>query len=169
MKTILLIDATNLAHKALHVYDELSAEVMIGGRLRKVNTGLGFGVLKQLLQLQEKFSPDKIEVVWDGGCWRKREIYDQYKLDRKPRTDKGGAVVDIRNEIKFCIKLLKRLAIPQMQKDGEESDDIIASIDSRYNAGGWRVVIASPDSDMKQLVKPGTKLWRALPKGAKRY
>ena len=161
-KLALIVDTDNLAHRAAHVYSELGVKLSINGKLRFVRTGMIYGVIKQLITLNERFGPDRMEVVWGDGHDLRSDIYPEYKEGRVKTND-------FRIELKATFKCLKALGLRQRKAKGVEADDVIAGLEAVYRDAEYKVVIASPDKDFKQLLRPGTKLWRQVGRQARLY
>jgi len=163
MKTAVLIDANAAAHKALYVYGDLSSAVKIAGKFVEVRTGIAYGMIRHVILMAQKFSPDRLEVIWDGGHDKRSILYPAYKKSRPSKPE------DIHNEMQFSVNMLRKLAVVQRRVVGLEADDIIASRTIKLNKNGYTVIIISPDKDFKQLLRPGVKLYRQLKEGAKIY
>ena len=50
-----------------------------------------------------------------------------------------------------------------MQVDGYEADDVVATLTEQVLQKGYRVVIASPDKDFKQLISEDVQLVMPIP------
>ena len=78
METCLIVDGLNLftRHYIANPSTNKNGE-SVGGIT---------GTLVSIASLSERFSPDRIIVVWEsGGSARKRAIFKDYKLGRKPQ------------------------------------------------------------------------------------
>ena len=81
--------------------------------------------------------------VWDGngGNDRRREIYPDYKLGRKPHGDDVWATIDL------LMQVLVHTPAIQIKVNGFEADDVIADLTNRFGD----VYIHSSDMDFAQL------------------
>ena len=112
-------------------------------------TGGVFGFATMLIEIIEKLQPEYIAVAWDKpktNIRRRREIYADYKANRKPAPD------DFYAQIPFLMELLEAFHIPLYEFDDYEADDIIGTLARSADAQNVRVEIISGDLDMLQIV-----------------
>ncbi len=112
-------------------------------------TGGVFGFATMLIEIIEKLQPEYIAVAWDKpktNIRRRREIYADYKGNRKPAPD------DFYAQIPFLMELLEAFHIPLYEFDDYEADDIIGTLARKADAKNVRVEIISGDLDMLQIV-----------------
>ncbi len=112
-------------------------------------TGGVFGFATMLIEIIEKLQPEYIAVAWDKpktNIRRRREIYADYKANRKPAPD------DFYAQIPFLMELLEAFHIPLYEFDDYEADDIIGTLARKADAKNVRVEIISGDLDMLQIV-----------------
>lgn len=112
-------------------------------------TGGVFGFATMLIEIIEKLEPEYIAVAWDKpktNIRRRREIYADYKANRKPAPD------DFYAQIPFLMELLEAFHIPLYEFDDYEADDIIGTLARKADAKNVRVEIISGDLDMLQIV-----------------
>ena len=112
-------------------------------------TGGVFGFATMLIEIIEKLEPEYIAVAWDkpkANIRRRREIYADYKANRKPAPD------DFYAQIPFLMELLEAFHIPLYEFDDYEADDIIGTLARKADAKNVRVEIISGDLDMLQIV-----------------
>ena len=93
------------------------------------------GMLKNIQHLSERFSPQKIVVVWEGGgSVRRKTIDPNYKNGRRPvrlnRSELIGEIPDtVENrdyQLKTLIKLLYKTPVTQIYVNDCEADDVIS-------------------------------------------
>jgi len=86
-------------------------------------------------------------VVFEGGgeTWR-HLLYPAYKGNR------DEAPAELTEVVRDTWKELSGLGIRCFRKDGFEADDVIASVATRLDTSGVRVVIVSNDKDFLQLL-----------------
>ena len=112
-------------------------------------TGGVFGFASMLIEIIEKLQPEYIAVAWDKAktnIRRRREIYPEYKGNRKPAPD------DFYAQIPFLMELLESFHIPLYEFDDYEADDIIGTLARKAQAAGVHADIISGDLDMLQIV-----------------
>lgn len=144
--TWLVLDVTNLAHRSFHVLGDLSHE--------GIKTGVLFGVLRDVLQLQRTFATDRIAWCFDLGESKRKQLYPSYKQHRQAQLapDKKKALIELRHQI----WRLRKEWLPKLGQttifvlDGFEADDLIASI-VKSNLDESFVLVSS-DHDLRQLL-----------------
>ncbi len=112
-------------------------------------TGGVFGFASMLIEIIEKLQPEYIAVAWDKAktnIRRRREIYADYKGNRKPAPD------DFYAQIPFLMELLDAFHIPLYEFDDYEADDIIGTLARKAQNAGVHADIISGDLDMLQIV-----------------
>ncbi len=112
-------------------------------------TGGVFGFASMLIEIIEKLQPEYIAVAWDKAktnIRRRREIYADYKGNRKP------APADFYAQIPYLMELLEAFHIPLYEFDDYEADDIIGTLAQKAQAAGIHADIISGDLDMLQIV-----------------
>ena len=133
------------------------------------------GFLKSVGYVTRKFKPSRVYVVFDGkgGSKRRRDIYPDYKLGRKPLT-RLNRTYDMttekdeqdlmRYELVIVAKALMKLPITTITLDHVEADDIISYIAQHVVENGGESIIYSTDKDFLQLVGDGIKVWNPVRK-----
>lgn len=138
--TMYLVDGNNYAYRAFYAIQGLSNS-------RGFPTNAVYGFNNMLMKLVREYVPDYIIVVFDSkGPTFRDEVYDQYKAHRLPMPD---ALIPQFPVIK---DLIRAYAIPILEKEGLEADDIIGTLAKRFAAQGMKTVIVSGDKDLMQLV-----------------
>lgn len=120
-------------------------------------TGGVFGFATMLIEIIEKLQPEYIAVAWDKSktnIRRRREIYPDYKANRKP------APPDFYAQIPYLMELLEAFHIPLYEFDDYEADDIIGTLARKAQAAGVRAEIISGDLDMLQIVDEHIKMYQ---------
>jgi|GEM_PF-5019688 len=139
MKRI-IIDGMNLVFRSFHAFNTLVND-------EGVPSGHIFGFLMALQTLKKKHPDAEFIVAWDSSWYRKKGIYVDYKANRS-KHDFGDGVKDIRT-------VLSSMNISQVEVEGEEADDTIASLTKQFVDKGDAVYIYARDKDLLQLVKDG--------------
>ncbi|GAA4901184.1 flap endonuclease Xni [Ferrimonas pelagia] len=99
--------------------------------------------------------PSHAMLVWDGGhqhSWR-RELYPQYKAQRKPMPD------DLAANLPALQQHLEQMGLGSVRQDNIEADDLIATIAVKVVEHGGHVVILSTDKGFGQLHRVGLTQW----------
>lgn len=125
-----------------------------------------FGFLKNIKHLCEKFTPEKVIVVWEGGgSIRRRNIDKSYKEGRRPVSLNRNYYSDIpetkenRNyQLKIIIEILKLTPVNQIFVNDCEADDIIAYLCKTRNLKENKIIVTS-DKDYYQLIDEKVKIW----------
>ena len=149
--TILLIDALNLFLR------HFTANPAMGSNGNHVGGIVGF--LYDLTHMVQRFKPQKVYVVWEGGgSPRRRAIFPEYKAHRRPERlnrfyadEIKSTVSDYDTQVKDIVALLKNLPVNQLYVPDCEADDVIAYI-CRYEHPKDLHVILSSDKDYYQLI-----------------
>lgn len=152
MHRVVLVDGNALAFRSLFSHEALTTKI----KGKTIFTGMAFGFLKGLISIFEEKTFDKIVVFWDGGSYRKKTIYPDYKSNRKLNTK--IKYKDIKNSLKTCRKLVKLIGIEQYRVKGEEADDLISSYAAQHKNEWDQFVIYSNDHDFLQLLSPKVRI-----------
>jgi 5'-3' exonuclease len=135
--TLLLIDGTAVAYRAYYAIAELSTRA---GK----PTNAVFGFIKMLQQLEQLWKPTHWMVVFDGGTPEERLLrLPTYKAQREPMPD------PLRAQFSDIERYLELARIASVRMEGQEADDVIATLASSSPAG---VLIATSDKDLFQLI-----------------
>ncbi len=111
------------------------------------------GYVRMISSMRKEFTPEYIAAVFDvGGPNFRTRLFDQYKAQRPPPPD------DLVPQFELVRKATDALGIPRLEVPDVEADDVIASVTELARKDGKRVVIASTDKDLMQLIDPGDKL-----------
>ena len=114
-------------------------------------------------------------VIFDGkgGSKRRRDIYPDYKLGRKPLT-RLNRTYDMttekdeqdlmRYELVIVAKALMKLPITTITLDHVEADDIMSYVAQHVVENGGESIIYSTDKDFLQLVGDDIKVWNPVRK-----
>ena len=106
-----------------------------------------FGFTNMLVKLIEDYSNDKMIVIFDAARENFRnEIYSEYKANR------GVAPDDLIPQFPLIRECVKSFNIPQLEIEGYEADDLIATYVSLAEKDKIETIIVSSDKDLMQLV-----------------
>ena len=120
-------------------------------------TNAVFGFANMLLKVIKEKKPDLLAIVFDPkGPTRRHLEYKDYKAHRPPMPR------DLVPQIPYIHKLVEAFRIPVFIQDGQEADDVIATLAHRAEADGMEVTIITGDKDLLQLVGPRIKVYDTL-------
>ncbi|MBN1192523.1 MAG: DNA polymerase I [Coriobacteriia bacterium] len=146
-RTIAVIDGNSLLHRAFHGLPP----TMTAPDGRPTNAVFGF--MSMLFKMVTDLGPDGVVVAFDRGKPAFRtEVLAQYKIQRPP-TDP-----DLKAQFPMIKELLGALALPIVEAEGWEGDDILGTLAARGSADGMRVLLVTGDKDALQLVDENVRV-----------
>ncbi len=111
-----------------------------------------YGVTNMLLKVLREKDPKFISMLWDAkGPTFRHEIYEQYKANRPPMPD------DLSVQIPYIRDVVDALGLPQLEKEGFEADDLVATIVKKLP--DIDILIVTGDKDLSQLLSPRVSIW----------
>jgi DNA polymerase-1 len=150
---LLLIDAYSQIYRAFFAIRKLNAPD--GQPVNAI-----FGFTKMLLKMTRDHAPTHLGVVFDLGAPEARlTIQPTYKAQRPPTPP------ELASQLPVIREMLTALRAPILESEGQEADDIIATLSVKAAADNAQVLIASSDKDFAQLVSENISLLRADTKG----
>ena len=106
-----------------------------------------FGFTNMLVKLIEDYSNDRMIVIFDAARENFRnKIYPEYKANR------GEAPDDLVPQFPLIRECVKSFNIPQLEIEGYEADDLIATYSKLAKVDDIETIIVSSDKDLMQLV-----------------
>jgi 5'-3' exonuclease len=181
--TLLLVDAMPLLYRSHFAYVGENRKRLL--TREGLDTSVVYSFTRSLLQLVNVWRPSHACVVFDpskedgppeagaawsegwsanstrllscdaagapGPTWR-HALYPGYKSKREATPQEVCAAVPLLRQ------LLSVAGIPHLTVAGVEADDVLATLACRSGAG--TVLLASPDKDFQQLIRPGLALLR---------
>lgn len=157
-RPILIIDGLNLFTRAYSAYPQMSSHgYQMGGCI---------GFMKTLQRLSREYSPSAIYVAWEGGgSLRRRHIFPEYKMNRRPEKLNRFYEGDIpdtddnrKHQLISLLGALKNVPVCQIYVPDCEGDDVIAFL-CRGSFRGRHKIVASSDKDMYQLLDDTTQIY----------
>ena len=138
--SVFLIDGTNYIYRAFFAIRGLATS-------RGFPTNAIYGFTNMLMKLCRDWEPDYIAVAFDAkGPTFRHEAYEPYKANRHAMPD------ELRPQIDPIKDVVRGFRITVIEEGGVEADDIIGTLAKRFGEAGMRVVMASGDKDLMQLV-----------------
>lgn len=149
-KHLVLVDGSAFLFRAYHAVPPLSNP-------QGEPTNAIFGVVNMLRKLIKQHNTDYLAVVFDApGKTFRHDLYAQYKANRPPMPD------DLRVQIEPLHRLIKAMGLPLIMESGVEADDVLGTLACYAAEQGLKVVIATNDKDMAQLVNAQITLENTL-------
>lgn len=140
-RTFAIIDGNSLMHRAFHALPP----TMTAPDGRPTNAVFGFASM--LFKMVADLAPDGVVVAFDRGKPAFRtEMLEQYKIQRPP-TDPA-----LKAQFPMVKELLSALAVPIVEAEGWEGDDVLGTLARRGAESGMRMLLVTGDKDALQLV-----------------
>lgn len=143
MKTLLVIDANSLIHRAFHALPPLTDA-------SGSQTGALYGLSSMVLKILRDLKPDYAASAYDRPepTFRKKE-YADYKIHRPKVAD------ELISQINRSKDVFKAFHIESFEVPGFEADDIIATIVQEFKNDKEldKIIILTGDLDSLQLVE----------------
>jgi DNA polymerase-1 len=146
-----LIDLSGYVFRAFHALPALSNP-------RGEPTNATYGTVSMLHKLVTERKPAYLGVAMDSPGRGVRGALDpNYKANRPVAPD------ELKIQMRRCREFVEAYNIPIFVHEGLEADDLLAVAVGKAKAAGLRVVIASSDKDLMQLVDDDkVVLWDAM-------
>ena len=150
-KTLLIIDANSIIHRAWHALPPLSTP-----KGEDVHAVYGFFLV--FFKVLKAFKPDYIAAAFDApGPTKRQKTFSEYKAKRVKAPDELYAQIPLIKEA------LGELGIPVYEKQGFEADDYIGTVATlaarRQVHPPVETIIVSGDQDAFQLINEKTKVY----------
>ncbi|MBD0290562.1 MAG: DNA polymerase I [Thermoleophilia bacterium] len=143
---LFLVDGNNLAYRA---YFALPEELATSEGF-STNALLGF--TNMLFKLLADYRPKGVAVAWDTRPVHRTELAPEYKVDRRPMPDL------LREQFPFFRPIVEAFGYRNLEFDGWEADDVIATLATRADEAGIKTCVVSTDRDAFQLCSPNVCL-----------
>src|SRR5918912_145758 len=137
---LFLVDGNNLAYRAFFALPEELATT----EGFPTNALLGFA--NMLFKLLSDYRPKGVAVAWDTRAVHRHELSEDYKSDRRPMPDLLG------EQFPFFRPIVEAFGYRNLEFEGWEADDVIATLATRADEAGVRTCVVSTDRDAGQLV-----------------
>ena len=139
---LLLLDGHSLAYRAFFALPVENFATTTGQPTNAV-----YGFTSMLINVLRDEQPTHIAVAFDVGRKTFRsEMYTEYKAGRSETP------TDFRGQVSLIKEVLEALAIPTVEAEGYEADDVIATLATQAEAEAMDVLIVTGDRDALQLV-----------------
>ena len=145
-KTLLVVDGMAAVYRAFYAIKNLKTS-------NGVPSNAIFGFVRMIDQLRKAWNPSHFVVTFDGGCPAERmELVPDYKGNRSPMPD------ELRMQLDGINEYLDAASIPSVRFDACEADDIMATLAVSAASDDTRVLLATHDKDLFQLVNENTQI-----------
>ena len=140
--TLLLLDGHSLAFRAFYALPAQNFSTT-GGQ----HTNAVYGFLGMFLGLMENEKPTHVGAAFDlSGPTFREESFPAYKAQRPATPD------EFKGQIGLIRRAMEALGVETLDKESYEADDIIATLATKGQEAGMRVLICTGDRDALQLV-----------------
>src|ERR671910_223243 len=136
---LFLVDGNNLAYRAFYALPEELAT----SEGFSTNALLGFA--NMLFKLLADYRPKGVAVAWDTRPVHRAELSEEYKSERRPMPDL------LREQFPHFRPIVQAFGYRNLEFEGWEADDVIATLATRADAAGVRTCVVSTDRDAFQL------------------
>ena len=137
---LFLIDGNSLVYRAFFALPESIATSTCQP------TNAIFGFASMLVKILTEHGPKPTIVVWDAGASGRKEVYADYKAQRTSRPDL------LKQQWPHLEPLVEAFGYRNVQVEGYEADDVIASIAERARAQDVPVMVVTGDRDAFQII-----------------
>jgi DNA polymerase I len=139
---LLLLDGHSLAYRAFFALPVENFSTTTGQPTNAV-----YGFTSMLINVLRDEEPTHVAVAFDVGRQTFRsDMYAEYKAGRSETP------TDFRGQVSLIKEVLEALAIPTVEAEGFEADDVIATLATQAEQEGMNVLIVTGDRDALQLV-----------------
>jgi DNA polymerase I len=148
MAKIIIIDGYNFIFRAYHSMPPLTRpkDGLVIGAL--------YGFCNMMFQMRLETNADYFVIVLDHGSKTFRnKLYPEYKANRPPAPD------DLIPQFPLVREAIKAMNIVQLEQEGFEADDIIATLTKQAGKENIQSVIVSSDKDLMQLIDDKVSLY----------
>ncbi|WP_313074825.1 DNA polymerase I [Melaminivora sp.] len=143
-QTLLLVDGSSYLYRAYHAMPDLRA---VPGDPASPATGAIRGMVNMLNALRSEVPAAYAACVFDAsGPTFRDALYPDYKANRAAMPE------DLRAQVVPIHEVVRLLGWPVLCIEGVEADDVIGTLAVQAARQGLRVIIASGDKDLSQLV-----------------
>lgn len=149
VKRLAVIDGKSIFYRGYYAMPSLSLP-------DGTPTGGVYGFAALAIELIKKLKPDYVAVAWDKqgtNIRKRREIYPEYKANRKKAPDDFYAQIPILHE------LLEAFGWPLYEIDDYEADDIMGAFAKQASEKGIETCLLTSDLDALQVISPMVKVF----------
>ncbi len=146
MRKLMLLDTYGLVYRAFFALPPLTTT-----RGMPINAAYGFTMMLNKIITDEQ--PTHVVAAFDKGLPAHRvAMFQQYKAQRDTMPD------DLRPQFALVRRILEVNKIPIVEIEGEEADDVIATLARQAEEQGEESIVVTGDTDLLQLVDERTTI-----------
>ena len=143
-KRLCLVDGSGYIYRAFYALPPMSRPS------DGIPVNAVFGFTSMLMQFMSDNADDCVAVVFDAARKNFRnDIYPEYKATRKEVPE------ELIPQFPLIRDVVRAFNIADVEQEGYEADDLIASYAKKAVQAGYQVVIVSADKDLMQLMQGG--------------
>jgi DNA polymerase-1 len=143
---LMLLDTYGLVYAAFFAMKDRPLTTSRGVRIEAA-----YVFTTTLIKLIADEKPTHVVACFDKGLPAARlAIYEAYKAQRETMPD------DLRSQFALVRQILAVYDIPTMEIEGEEADDVIATLAAEAERRGTETVVVTGDNDLLQIVDEKT-------------
>lgn len=140
----MLLDTYGLVYRAFFALPGLTTSTGV-----PINAVYGFTMMLNKLIADEK--PTHVVAAFDKGMAAERvALFREYKAQRRTMPD------DLRSQFPLVRRVLGTYGIPIVELEGQEADDVIATLARQAEEGGEQTIVVTGDLDLLQIVDERT-------------
>ncbi len=144
--SLMLLDTYGLVYRAFFALPGLTTSAGL-----PINAVYGFTMMLTKLIADEK--PTHVIAAFDKGLPAARvAMFADYKAQRAAMPD------ELRSQFPLVRRILAAFGIPIVECEGEEADDVIATLARQARADGRQTVVVTGDLDLLQIVDGSTTI-----------
>ena len=141
---LMLLDTYGLVYRAFFALPGLTTS-----KGEPINAVYGFTMMLNKLIADEK--PTHVLAAFDKGMPADRlALYAEYKAQRRVMPD------ELRSQFPLVRRVLETYGIPIVEIEGQEADDIIATLARQAEEAGEQTIVVTGDLDLLQVVDERT-------------
>jgi DNA polymerase-1 len=142
--SLMLLDTYGLVYRAFFALPGLTTS-------KGVPISAVYGFAMMLNKVIEDEKPTHVIAAFDKGMPAERvSLFKEYKAQRRAMPD------ELRSQFALVRKLLAVYRIPVVEMEGQEADDVIATLARQAEEAGEQTLVVTGDSDLLQVVDERT-------------
>jgi DNA polymerase-1 len=142
--SLMLLDTYGLVYRAFFALPGLTTSKGV-----PINAAYGFTMMLNKIVADEK--PTHVIAAFDKGMPAERvALYKEYKAQRTAMPD------ELRSQFALVRRILDAHAIPIVEFEGQEADDVIATLAHQAEEAGEQTIVVTGDLDLLQIVDERT-------------
>jgi DNA polymerase I len=151
--TWIALDMSLLAYRAFYSTGHLS--------YGDVKTGVVYGILRDMLDLEEQFGSSNFVFCFDHGESLRKQIFPAYKKHKDQTEEQKKARAEVRQQLRTfrCVYLPTLGYRNIVAQQGYEADDLIASLVNCRDPKD-QVILVTSDTDLFQVLGEGVYVCR---------